>query len=437
MKVHAIGGYNQVGKNMTAVEVEDGIVLIDMGYDMEEVVEEDNEIEELNTKETIELGAIPDDSKIHDKKEKVKAIIIGHGHLDHVGAVPKLAGSYDCPILATPFTMSVLKRMVEQDKKNLNNKMIEMEPGDTYQASDSIEIEFVNITHSIPGAVMPVVHTDEGTLVYGLDNRLDDDPVLGEKPDYERMRELGEEGVKVFIGDSTRVDEPGRVMSESIVETELKHTIDQAYQDNGGVFITTFSSHIERLTSILKANDGRRKVALIGRSLKEYTNSAEELGMIDLSDVEVVSYWNETNELLEEISKERDEWLVVCTGHQGEPGAALTRMAKGEYPMEIQEGDNVIFSSSIIPSPLNRASRYRLDKMIKRAGGRVISEVHVSGHSKREDCRDLLLMLKPEKLIPSHGSTEMAAHHATLAREEGYTLNEDVFIVENGNTVDL
>ncbi len=437
MKIHAIGGYNQVGKNMTAVEVDDGIVLIDMGYDMEEVVEKDQEIEELTTKETIETGAIPDDSKIHEKKDKVKAIVIGHGHLDHVGGVPKLAGSYDCPIIATPFTMSVLRRMVKEDRKSLENELIEMEPGESYQASENIAIEFINVTHSIPGAVLTAVHTNDGTMVYGLDNRLDDDPVLGDIPDYERIRELGEEGVKVFIGDSTRVDEPGRCMSESIVSTELVHTIDQAYQDDKGVFITTFSSHIERLISILEANDGRRKVALIGRSLKEYTGSAEELGMVDLSDVEVVSYWDETNKLLEKISKEKSEWLVVCTGHQGEPGAALTRIAKGEYPIEIEDGDNVIFSSSVIPSPLNRASRYRLDKMIKREGGRVISEVHVSGHGKREDCRDLLMMLKPENFIPSHGTTEMLASHVTLAREEGYTLNEDLFLLENGNTVDL
>ncbi len=437
MKIHAIGGYNQVGKNMTAVEVDDGIVLIDMGYDMEEVIENDKEIEELSTKETIETGAIPDDSKIHDKKEKVKAIVIGHGHLDHVGAVPKLAGSYDCPIIASPFTMSVIKRKVDNDRKGLDNELVEMEPGESYQASEGIAIEFVNITHSIPGAVMPVVHTDEGTMVYGLDNRLDDDPVLGDTPDYERLRELGEEGVEVFIGDSTRVDEPGRCMSESIVSTELVHTLDQAYEDDRGVFITTFSSHIERLTSILEANDGRRKVALIGRSLKEYTNSAEDLGMIDLDDVEVVSYWDETNELLEKISKEKEEWLVICTGHQGESGAALTRIAKGDYPIEIEEGDNVIFSSSVIPSPLNRASRYRLDKMIKREGGRVISEVHVSGHAKREDCRDLLMMLDPENFIPSHGTTEMLASHVTLAREEGYTLNEDLFLLENGNTIEF
>jgi len=404
---------------------------------MEEVIAHDEEMEDMTTTATIEAGAIPDDSDIHDVKDKVSAIIIGHGHLDHVGGVPKLAGSDDCPIIATPFTMSSIERMIEEDRKQVDNELIELETGDTYEISDNITLEFVNITHSIPGAAMTVLHTDEGTVAYSLDFRLDQDPLLGEPSDYERIKELGEEGVDVFIGDSTRVDEEDRVKSERTVKTELEHTIDYAYEEGGAVFCTTFSSHVERLNSILDANNGRRKVAFMGRSLREYNESAEELGLIDLSNVEVASYRDEKEDLMRRIANEREEWLVVATGNQGEPRATLTRIANGEEPVQVREGDTVIFSSSVIPEPLPQANRYEVDKAIKEAGGRVIGDVHVSGHAKREDNRDMLRMLDPEILIPGHGTTKMLASYATLGREEGYTLNEDMFICENGNELDL
>jgi ribonuclease J len=436
MKIHTIGGYNEVGKNMTAVEVGDEIVLIDMGYDMETVIEHDEEVEGMTTTETIEVGAIPDDSQIHDKKENVKAIIIGHGHLDHVGAVPKLAAAYNCPVIATPYTMSIIRRMEKQDRKNLDNGMIELELGDTYTISEDIDVEFVNITHSIPQTALTTLHTPEGTLVYSLDFRLDDNPIIGDSPDYERLWELGDEGVEVLIGDSTRVDEEERGSSEETVKTELQNAIDMAYKEGGAVFVSTFSSQIERLTSILDANNGRRKVAFIGRSLKEYTQSADEMRLIDLSDVEVVSYRDETEELLQRISNEREDWMIVCTGNQGEPRAALTRIIRGDYPINIQDGDHIIYSCSVIPQPTNRAHRYEAEKHAKEQGARIYKDIHTSGHAKREDNRDMIRMLRPNNIIPAHGTTEMLASYATLAREEGYALNEDLFLCENGNIIE-
>jgi len=436
MKIHTIGGYNEVGKNMTAVEVGDEIVLIDMGYDMETVIEHDEEVEGMTTTETIEVGAIPDDSQIHDKKENVKAIIIGHGHLDHVGAVPKLAAAYNCPVIATPYTMSIIRRMEKQDRKNLDNGMIELELGDTYTISEDIDVEFVNITHSIPQTALTTLHTPEGTLVYSLDFRLDDNPIIGDSPDYERLWELGDEGVEVLIGDSTRVDEEERGSSEETVKTELQNAIDMAYKEGGAVFVSTFSSQIERLTSILDANNGRRKVAFIGRSLKEYTQSADEMRLIDLSDVEVVSYRDETEELLQRISNEREDWMIVCTGNQGEPRAALTRIIRGDYPFNIQDGDHIIYSCSVIPQPTNRAHRYEAEKHAKEQGARIYKDIHTSGHAKREDNRDMIRMLRPNNIIPAHGTTEMLASYATLAREEGYALNEDLFLCENGNIIE-
>lgn len=422
---------------MTAVESQGDIVLLDMGYDMETVVESEESIEELTTTATIEAGAIPDDSSIHDKKEDVEAIVIGHGHLDHVGAVPKLAGSYDCPIIATPFTKSIIERNIKDDRKRVENDVIAVEPGESYEVNDDLTVEFVDITHSIPQTVMTVLHTPEGRLVYSLDFRVDRDPVLGDPPDFDRLEELGEEGVDVFIGDSTRVDEEAHGRSEKSVKTELKHVIDQAYDEGGAVFATTFASHVERLNSIIDANDGRRKIAFIGRSLREYNESAEELGFIDLEDIEVVSYRDETEQLLERISKEREDWLVICTGNQGEPNAALTRIVNGEHAMDLQDGDHVIFSCSVIPTPINESHRYKVEKTIKEAGALLYKDIHTSGHAKREGNREMIRTLEPDNIVPAHGTTEMLASYATLAREEGYSLGEDVFLSENGSIVEL
>ncbi|MCJ7450573.1 MAG: RNase J family beta-CASP ribonuclease [Candidatus Nanohaloarchaeota archaeon QJJ-9] len=437
MKIYTIGGYEEVGKNMTAIEVNDEIVILDMGYDMEAVIEEDNEIEEMTTKDTIKAGAIPKDKEIHQKSDKVKAIVVGHGHLDHVGGVPKLAGSYDCPVISTPYTKKIIQRMVREDRKDLNNELVEMNTGERRKVSENIEIEFVNITHSIPQATMIVLHTPEGKVAYSLDYRLDKEPLLGDKPDYERMNELGEEGVKLFIGDSTRIDEEGAGSSEKTVKTELKHTLNQAYNEGGGVFVTTFSSHIERLNSIIDVNNGRRKIAFIGRSLKEYTESGEEIDLIDLSNIEVASYHNEVEDLMSKISRNKEDWLVVCTGNQGEPRSVLKRIATGDYPLEIKEGDHVIFSSSVIPSPVNRANRYKLEKVLKEKGARQYKDIHISGHALREDNRDMLRMLKPDNILPAHGDTEMLASYAKLAMEEGYDLNDNLFICQNGNVLEI
>ncbi len=438
MKIHTIGGYEKVGKNMTAVESDGEIVILDMGADMETVIEEDKELEELSTPEAIEMGAAPDDSTIKEQhRNDVEGIVISHGHLDHCLALPKLANTYNCPIYATPFTAKVVQRLIDQDQKTVNNPVEVVEIGETVQLSDSIELEFVNITHSIPHTPLTVLHTPDGPVVYSLDFKLDEEPTMGEKPDYDRIRELGEEGVTAYIADSTRTDEEGRTKSEQETKIELKNILNKAYADNEGVIVSTFSSHVARLNNILDANDGRRKVALVGRSLKEYSQSAEELGMVDLSDIKVVSYRDEVEEFLRQASHEKGEWLIVCTGHQGEPNAALTRIVDGEYNYDITEHDRVIFASSTIPVPVNEANRYKVERSLRERGARVEVNVHSHGHGMREDQRDMMRMLEPDHIIPAHGGTEKLAACASLAIAEGYELEETVHLSQNGRTLEI
>jgi ribonuclease J len=171
--------------------------------------------------------------------------------------------------------------------------------------------------------------------------------------------------------------------------------------------------------------------------LKEYTKSAEELGLIDLSDVEVVSYFDECSDLMNTVSQQRDEWLVVATGNQGEPGAQMDKIASGTYPFEFQEDDHVIFSSQVIPTPLTKANRYSLEKKLTDQGVRLYKEIHTSGHAYKEDHRDFINLLDPNNIVPSHGHIQKLGDYVELAREEGYTLEEDVFIGENGREIEI
>ena len=436
MKIHTIGGYEQVGMNMTAVEVDGELVIFDMGYNMEEVIGSDEQIDELTTNQTLKTGAIPKDKSIMNKD--IRAIVIGHGHLDHVGAIPKLAGQYDAPIICTPFTKKIVERGLEGDRKNINNDIIEIETGDSYTISDDLELEFIRNNHSIPDATLSYLKTPEGGVIYGNDMKFDRDPIVGENADIERMKEIGNsEDLKVMIPGTTSADKDGRVRPEEAVRVEMNQLLENCYDAGGAVFVTTFSSQIQRLNSILEANDGRRKVAFVGRSLKEYTQSAEELDLIDLSQVEVASYYDECEKLMNRIDGERDEWLVVATGNQGEPGSQMDKLASQQYPFSFQKGDHVIFSSRVIPTPPSKANRYWLEKKLTDQGVRLYKNIHTSGHAQKEDHRDFITFLQPDNIVPSHGPIQKQGDYLQLAREEGYTLEQDIFLSENGRTIEI
>ncbi|MFO7800412.1 MAG: ribonuclease J, partial [Rhodohalobacter sp.] len=179
MKLYTIGGYNEVGKNMTAIEVRDEIVILDMGYHMEELIDMENPVESTATKSLIHSGVIANDRELYKQKEKVKGIVIGHGHLDHVGAIAKMAGSYNCPIFASPYTMKIIEEQISQDDKEVKNERIVLEPGKIHNLTSKFAIEFVKVTHSIPDTMLTVLHTPDGRVAYGLDFRIDRNPVLG------------------------------------------------------------------------------------------------------------------------------------------------------------------------------------------------------------------------------------------------------------------
>ena len=432
MKVYAIGGYNEVGKNMTAVEVGGEVVIFDMGYSMEKIVAMEDEEREASTSTMIEMGAIPDDSVL--KGKKVVGIVVNHGHLDHCGAIPKLAEKYGCKIYATPYTHEVIKKLLDDEGKGyMRSLLYPMEAGETVELSQNIQLEFVHITHSIPQTVLSVLHTKEGAVVYANDYKLDDEPTLEKKPDYRRIKALGKEGVKLLISECVRVTEPSITPPERVAKNLVRYALNKAYDyEKSAVIITTFASHIARLRSIIEENKGRRKIVMVGRSLDNYVVPAAQLGLIDASGIRIFGRKRGIKKTMKKVAENPEEYLVICTGNQGEENSVLWRMARKQYEFRIRKDDVVIFASETIPHPINRASKYMVVELLKEQGAKIIDGVHVSGHARREDHRELLKMLSPEYVIPSHGETERLASYAAMALEEGYNNGDTGRILSDG-----
>lgn len=435
--IKAIGGYEEVGKNMTALRVGDKAVIFDMGLNLDRVqIHEETQTEKMHSLDLIEIGAIPDDTVMNDFDGEIEAIVCSHGHLDHVGALSKLAHRYDAPIIGTPFTTEIIKKEIRSERKfEVTNEVHTLEAGQTYLLTPDLELEFIRTQHSIPDCVLPVLHTPMGAIFYGLDFKIDKNPVLGEKTDTKRLKELGKKRVLAAIMDSTRVKEEGKTPSEKIARELLWDTLHEAENEDIGVFVTTFSSHISRIKSITEAAKemGRRPI-LLGRSMERYTGTAEQMGLVELPDnVGIFGSPQAREEILKKVKKEgRENYLLIVTGHQGEPGATLTRIADKTLPLEIREGDQVVFSANIIPNPLTRANRYSLETKLKMQGARLFKDVHVSGHAARQDHYDLINMIEPENIIPAHGDLELNSSYAELAESMGYAFGRDIHILRNG-----
>jgi ribonuclease J len=441
IQIATIGGYNEVGKNMTAINIDDEVVILDCGLHLDKYISYvgEDEPKELSAEELQKIGAIPDDSVIEDWRKKVKAIIPTHAHLDHVGALPYLANKYNAPILMTPFTSEVLKAITKDDRKKIHNKIRILNQNSTYHLTDKIKIEFIAMTHSTLQVVMVAIHTKYGAIIYANDFKFDNFPVLGQKPNYKRLKEIGKKGVIALISDGTRADKSMRTPSESVAREMLKDLMSSVEFSDKAVIITTFSSHIARLKSIIEfGRQLHRKIIFLGRSLHKYVTAAENIGMVKFTDkIELIGFSKQVRSRLKKLDQERSKYLIVTTGHQGEPNSVLTRIAKGETPFHIKEGDYVIFSCTVIPNATNAANREELEKMLRSQGARMFKDIHVSGHASREDLRDLITMTQPKNIIPAHGDIAVLSSFAELAGEMGYKLGKNILMMRDGERTTL
>ncbi|MFH1276638.1 MAG: MBL fold metallo-hydrolase [Candidatus Woesearchaeota archaeon] len=424
IEICAIGGFSKTEGNSVAIKVDDEVVILDMGLGMEEYVKFTEDLEDVQAKnynQLLKVNAVPNYNYIKDWKGKVLAIACTHGHLDHIGAIPFAAPLFPkAPVISTPYAIEILKSILNDDKMDIPNRLVSINLGSKYVVSKKITLEFVNVTHSIPHAAIIVVHTPYGKLMYANDFKLDPQPVLGKKPDYKRLNALGEEGVDVLIMNSLYAHAHRKCPSESVAREMLKDVMLGINSQARAMVVTTFSSHMARLKSIVQlGKELNRKIIFLGRSLHKYVKAAETVGIINFQDdVKIFSHRDKLQKILKKVQKDgKEKYLIVCTGHQGEPRAILSRMIRKELDFYFNSGDIVIFSCQVIPVEVNIENRKKMEEALRKTGVRIFSDVHVSGHAALEDHRDLLEMIKPTNIIPVHAGPEKGQMIVELAQQ--------------------
>ena len=401
-----IGGHLEIGKNCTAVKVDDEVVLLALGLHLDNYIkftEEREHFVKISSKQLMSVKAVPDVSKIKELHKQVKAICATHAHLDHVGAIPFLASKFDCDVHASPFTIALLKTLIKDHRTKLSNKLIAHGLHERFKISDKIEIEFLNMPHSTPQTLTIAIHTPYGTVLYANEFKFDDTPTLGEGPSREQMKNMQ---VKVAIVESLYAPYSGKCPSEQEAQKMLEKLMVEMHHEGHAIVITTFASHIARLKSIIELSKKiNRKPVLIGRSLSKYVTAAQDIGIIDFSDVEMVRFGSKVKRFFSKI-KNSEEYVFIVTGHQGEPRAVLSRMVKdGFFHFDIQ--DKVIFSCQVIPTRANIENREKLEESLKEKDVTIYSDIHTSGHARQGDYKELITLTKPEVVIPTHGNKEM------------------------------
>jgi len=438
----AVGGYNEMGRNMTALHVGKDIVIFDMGLRLDQVqIHEDVEIERMHSLDLIKMGMIPDDTVLKGVDGTVRAIVCTHGHLDHIGAISKLAHRYRAPIIATPYTIGLIQQLIKAERKfNAENELVPMNAGETKEISSNLSIEFIRVQHSTIDCVFIALHTPRGALLYANDFKMDRTPTMGEPPDIQRLKQLGKEGVFLMITESTNAGIAGKTPSERIAKDMLHDVLVGTEETESGIIVTTFSSHIARINAILEiAKKMDRIPVLMGRSMDKYVKLAKRMGYIKFPDnLRVYGTRKTVDKAFARIASEgKEKYLPIVTGHQGEPGAVLERISMDGTDYRIETGDKVIFSANVIPTPSTRANRYALETKLRMRGARIYDGVHVSGHAGKEDHWELLRTINPEHVIPAHGNLVMHSSYIEMAEDTGYVLGNTVHLLRNGEELIL
>lgn len=417
VRIIFLGGVGEIGKNMTALECGDDIIIIDAGaiFPTEEMP-------------GIDL-VVPDLTYLIENKKKVRGLILTHGHEDHIGGVPYLLKDLDIPVAGTQLTLALVDNKLREHRLN-NVKTITVAPGGHLQLG-CFKIDFINVNHSIAGALALAIHTPQGVIFHSGDFKIDLTPVAGEPIDLKTISELGAKGVLLYMGESTNIERPGYTMSETVVGSTLDRLVEENAERR--IIIATFASNVHRLQQIidLAARHGR-KVALNGRSMLNVVEAAEKIGELHIPDGAIIDISRTKN-------MRDSEVLIVCTGSQGEPMSALHRMANGENPnLSVGNNDTIIISASPIPG--NERGVYSVINNLYHLGADVVYEriqnIHVSGHACQEEHKIMHNLLHPKFFVPVHGEYRHLMKHSQLAQSLG--MNErNIFIPDLGNCLEV
>jgi len=417
LKIIPLGGLQEIGKNITAFELGDDIVVVDCGL----AFPEDDML-------GIDL-VIPDISYLVKNREKIRGIVLTHGHEDHIGGLPYVLKEINVPVYGTRLTLGLLEYKLEEHGLMSIVRLERTEPGETIELG-AFKIEFIRSTHSIADSVALAIHTSVGTVVHTSDFKIDYTPIEGKPMDLARMAELGKKGVLLLMCDSTNVEREGYTMSERTVGENFEEIFMNA---KSRILVASFASNVHRVQQIINASvKFGRKVAVVGRSMLNVVKVATELGYLNVPEGILID--------IDQINKHSpDKTVIITTGSQGEPMSALSRIAASEHrKVEIEPGDLVIISASPIPG--NEKSVFKVINELFKKGAEVIyeslAEIHVSGHACQEELKLIHSLVKPKYFMPVHGEYRHLKQHANLANRLGMPM-ENIFMMETGKVLEL
>jgi ribonuclease J len=415
--VSFLGGVGEVGRNMAVVELDDRFLVIDAGLSFPHTEMPGIDI------------VLPDFEYLRENHDRVEAIVLTHGHEDHIGAVAYLLREFALPIYGTAFTLALLQGKLEEHGVRDNAEFRTVAPGEAARTGP-FSMRFMRVTHSIPEGMAVAIDSPAGTILHTGDFKLDQTPLDGRPTDLHALAEEAQRGVHLLLSDSTNAEEAGYTASERSVGPVLNDIVARAPKR---VVVACFSSHIHRIQQIVNAaRASERVVSFLGRSMHQSVAAARELGILTVPEEDVVP--------IEEIDRlDPQRVVVICTGSQGEPLSALSLMAAREHKwVKLDEGDTVVLSSSLIPG--NEPAIHRTVDGLYRTGADVFhlpaAAVHASGHAAAEELRLMLSLVRPRWFVPIHGERRQLAHHARLATEVGIRADH-VLIAEDGDRIEV
>ena len=417
IKIIPLGGINEIGKNITAIEYKEDIIIIDCGLKFP-----DDDMFGIDI-------VIPDVSYLIKNSEKIKGIFLTHGHEDHIGALPYVLKQLNVPVYGTKLTLGIVETKLKEHGLLASTELIRVKPKDIIKL-DSVSVEFIKTNHSIADSVAIAIHTPLGVVLHTGDFKIDYTPIDGEMMDFGRLAELGRKGVLVMMADSTNVERPGYTMTERVVGETFLRLFNKA---KGRIIVATFASNVHRIQQIITAAQAyEKKVAVSGRSMENIVQVAIELGYLTIGKDVLIP--------VDQISKyPNDKVVIITTGSQGEPMSALARMAASEHrKINVVPGDTVIISATPIPGNEKLVSKV-VNQLFKKGAEVIydsIEKIHVSGHACQEELKLMHSLVKPRFFIPVHGEYRHLKKHGELAMELGLP-EKNLLIPENGDVIEV